>query len=254
MIKRSRVYSLRRRFSLLLHRWHRRIGITASLFLIWMSVSGWLLNHTGALDLAQRQLTGDFIAAHYGLHNEIPTQAYVAAQHWLVVGDDAAALDGKKIDSMFAQPRGMVAFDNNLFVADATKLVLLDASGGLIDNVSVPITIARIGLGCGGVVIASAEKQLVTQDGVAFADCTESPQWSDEAALTKIQHEQIAPLLSSGVTLERVLLDLHSGRFFGAWGPYVVDALGLGLVMLALSGIWMFVRHQHQRRRHAGHH
>lgn len=77
--------------------------------------------------------------------------------------------------------------------------------------------------------IANADRQLVTQDGVAFADCLDSPQWSREAALTKKQRKQLVPLLCSGVSLERVLLDLHSGRFFGSWGPYFVDALGLGL-------------------------
>jgi hypothetical protein len=254
--KTSRPHSLRRRVNLLLHRWHRRIGIAVSIFLIWMAVSGWILNHTDALDLGRRHLTGDFITTHYGIHSDIPDRAYVAGEHWLVVGDEAAVFDAKKIANIFSQPRGMVAINNNLFVADATKVILLDASGELIDNISAPFSIEKIGLGCGGVVIANADKQMVTKDGFAFATCTESPQWSQEAPLTNVQREQLTPLLRAGVSLERVLLDLHSGRFFGAWGPYFVDALGLGLIVLALSGVWLFWRHRHQQRRrqHSGQH
>lgn len=40
----------------------------------------------------------------------------------------------------------MVTIDNNLFVADATQLVLLDASGEPIDNVPAPISIDKIGV------------------------------------------------------------------------------------------------------------
>lgn len=243
MKKSASAYSLRRRLGLLLHRWHRRIGVTVSLFLIWMAVSGWLLNHTSFFELAQRNLTGDFITAHYGIRNEMPEQVFIADKHWLAVGDTVTVVDGKKITTLFSQPRGMVAKDNVLFVADALELVLLDANGELIDKVSAPIAIERIGLGCGGVVIASADKQLVTEEGTTFSSCSDAVQWAREEKLTAEKRAELIPLLRSGVTLERVLLDLHSGRFFGMWGPYVVDAIGLGMIALALSGLWLFARH-----------
>ncbi len=251
MKKTAHAYTLRRRFNLLLHRWHRRIGVTASVFLMWMALSGWLLNHTDGLGLAQRHLSGDFIAAHYGIRSKIPTHAWVADGHWLAVGDEAAVLDGKKIASTFAQARGMVVKNNMLFIADGTELVLLDVTGELIDKGSVSIEMERIGLGCDGVVVANAEKQLVTHDGAAFSDCVGAVQWAHTEVLTAAQRAELTPLLRSGVTLERVLLDLHSGRFFGAWGPYFVDVLGLGMILLALSGVWLFMRqHKHKNLRH----
>jgi hypothetical protein len=38
-----------------------------------------------------------------------------------------------------------------------------------------------------------------------------------------------------GLPLERVLLDIHSGRILGAWGVDAVSVLFLGLV---LTGLW----------------
>ena len=247
MKKIASAYTLRRHFGLLLHRWHRRIGVCVSVFLVWMALSGWLLNHSGSFDLAHRRLTSDFIAAHYGIRNEIPARAFVAGGHWLAVGDGAAVLDGKKIASTFSQPRGMVAKDNVLFIADAVDLVLLDVSGELIDKVASPMAIERIGTGCDGIVIASANKQLVTKDGAIFVECAGAVQWARAEQLAAEKRAALVPLVRTGVTLERALLDLHSGRFFGAWGPYFVDAIGFGMIVLALSGVWLFVRHGARR-------
>jgi hypothetical protein len=248
MKKNTRVYSLRRRLGLLLYRWHRRIGFIASVFLIWMAVSGWLLNHTGSLDLGRRYLINEFITAHYGIRNEIPTRAFITDDHWLAIEADAAVLDGKKIAVNFLHPQGMVEIHDTLFIADTTNLILLDKNGELIDKVSISGAIDRIGVGCGGAVIVNAGKQqLATQDGINFTACDDNVQWSREATLTESQRTIATPLLSSGVTAERVLLDLHSGRFFGAFGPYFVDALGFAMIALALSGIWLFLR-QHKRR------
>ena len=46
--------------------------------------------------------------------------------------------------------------------------------------------------------------------------------------------------LANILTLERVLLDLHSGRIMGAVGPWIMDAAAILLLVLALTGIWMW--------------
>ena len=247
MKKNLHAYSLRRRFGLLLHRWHRRIGVCACLFIVWMALSGWLLNHTAALNLAQRTVTAEVMVAHYGLRTEIPRRALVARAHWLVA-DGIAVLDGKKIEQTMAQPVGMAIHGNILFVATASRLILLDENAALIDNVEMPLArVERIGNGCNGVVIANADTQIATQDGVQWSPCIETIEWAQEVALTPARYAAIAPLFQTGVSLERVLLDLHSGRFFGTWGPYVVDTIGAGMILLAASGLLLFVRHRPKR-------
>lgn len=44
------------------------------------------------------------------------------------------------------------------------------------------------------------------------------------------------------VTWDRVLLDLHTGRFFGEAGIYVMDAAAILLLLLALSGIYNWIK------------
>jgi len=42
--------------------------------------------------------------------------------------------------------------------------------------------------------------------------------------------------------VERVLLDLHSGRFFGRFGPWIFDTIAVLLILLALSGTWIWLK------------
>jgi len=42
------------------------------------------------------------------------------------------------------------------------------------------------------------------------------------------------------ISLERFLLDAHSGRFFGKYGVYVIDIAALLLLILSITGIWLW--------------
>ena len=46
----------------------------------------------------------------------------------------------------------------------------------------------------------------------------------------------------AGLPWERVLLDLHSGRLFGALGPLIMDLAAVALLLLAASGLYNWLR------------
>jgi hypothetical protein len=251
-------HSLRRKFSIFLHRWHRRIGVFASFFVIWMVISGWLLNHTAALQLAQRAVHSPILMQRYGLHADMPQAAFNAGSHWLVATPETMFLDGRKIETIAIQPIGMASIGGNLFIADNSQLILLGFDGAIIDKLSgsaLPIArIEKIGSGCGGVAIASDSNYFVSVDSVRWSNCSGAVEWSSPQTLTAQQQKIIAPIIEPGISLERLLLDLHSGRFLGHWGPYFIDAVGLGLLVLALSGLWMYAQHARRRRHLHRHH
>jgi hypothetical protein len=53
---------------------------------------------------------------------------------------------------------------------------------------------------------------------------------------------------SGGISLETVIVDLHSGRFFGDAGVLFVDIVGLLICLLAFTGLWAWVNHQRLRK------
>jgi hypothetical protein len=65
--------------------------------------------------------------------------------------------------------------------------------------------------------------------------------WSTPTPLAASDREAYAQRLAPGISLQRVLLDLHSGRFLGRFGPLFFDLVATFLTILALSGAWMFL-------------
>lgn len=230
----------------LFYRWHRRIGTTAALFLIWIVISGWMLNHSDSLGLAQHNIHSPALAHWYNLSYQPPRTQFRSKDHWLAATDDTALLDGKNLAVPLSEPLGLIQTDQLVVAANARQLILLSPVGELIDKLettNLPISqIAKIGTGCQGIAIADSQHAFASSDGIDWQACTEEVNWSSPEPLSGSQLQQIEPLLVPGISLEKVVLDLHTGRFFGRFGAYVVDAIGACLLLLALSGLWLFFR------------
>jgi hypothetical protein len=47
---------------------------------------------------------------------------------------------------------------------------------------------------------------------------------------------------------ERVILDAHSGRLFGNLGVWFMDIVALMLILLSVSGIYIWLKFTHKKR------
>jgi uncharacterized iron-regulated membrane protein len=93
-----------------------------------------------------------------------------------------------------------------------------------------------------------ADAQLLEWKQLEPAPDTSSCSFPQEApaALQKTILQQYS---GKGLSLERLLLDAHSGRIFGPLGVIIYDLIALSLGSLALSGLvlWWRVRRNGQR-------
>mgnify|MGYP006981145103 CR=1 FL=1 len=53
---------------------------------------------------------------------------------------------------------------------------------------------------------------------------------------------------SQFLTLERIILDAHSGRIFGLFGVLFMDAVAILLILLSLSGVYIWIRYARAKR------
>jgi hypothetical protein len=239
-----------------IRRWHARIGALAAIFFLLLAASGMMLNHTGVLGLDAQQIRSLPLARWYGLDAEAVPWTYRFGRHVLAWGNGMWLLDGRIVAEDALPPVGLTGLDGLLYIASAESLAVYGADYRLVERVAAsalpagPIT--AIGL-------KDKQLQLRTQAGIFASADTISWKRAAEAGIawsnanpapSALQHELAAQLVP-GISLARLLADLHSGRIFGRYGALVVDALAVLLIVLALSGGWMFVRPRRRLRRHA---
>ena len=61
----------------------------------------------------------------------------------------------------------------------------------------------------------------------------------------------LLPYSRPSVSVQQILVDAHSGRLFGRFGTFFVDAVGIAALLLATSGVWMMWRTSKARRKQA---
>lgn len=245
----------RKRVILACHRW---IGLLAAAFLLLVSLTGVALNHTETLRLDRIEMRAPLILDRYGMSRPSDIQGYRIHDSATIAHLGGQLFyNGEPIASA-GEPVGIVSGDTLTVVATARLLLYLTPEGALIERVGVDQ-------------LPWKELQSVGRDKsdhpVFIAD---NGNWSpDSDWLTFEPHEgsyRVEPLTMAepskdaetellkayqggGVSLYRVLLDLHSGRLFGWGGRTLMDLTAFAVILLVTSGIggWIRKGRNHQR-------
>lgn len=249
--------------------WHQRVGLTAFAFLIWLAVTGMFLARSADLGLDGYRIRWPWLMALYGLAAEPPQSGYVSGVHWLASTHDYTLLDGKPLTPPVRDPRGLVAATGaegnadaagasaaGLFIAGPRSLVLVSTAGARVDELQSPVlplgAIRRVGTLGDAIVIQDLDAWSSTDAGETWTALPAAElgqvRWSQLVALTTEQRERLRPYARPSVTAEQVLVDLHSGQLFGAFGSWIVTAVGALALWLASSGFWMWFGVRRRRR------
>ena len=227
-----------------LRRWHRGGGLLASVFLMVLAVTGVMLNHSSELGLGSRQIRFAPLLAWYGIEGAAEVTSFRLGESWVSCVGDGVYLDLQPLS--VDCPVGAVGSAGMWVVATPRELVLLTEGGELIERLGsaagVPAEISALGREPGGAVVVD------TPDGLSVAD-QELLRWSPQASDTDVswsrpaaippdlRGELLSAYRGSGLSVERLVQDLHSGRLFGRWGVYAVDAAALLCLVLVVSGL-----------------
>jgi PepSY-associated transmembrane protein len=239
---------------LFLRRWHTRIGLTAVVFFLFLAATGVVLNHATGLGLDTQYVHAAWLARWYGISAESPRHAFRWGEHDLIAANGRWALDGRISGEKLPQPIGLVELPDMIVVASGVSLHLYGKDGVLIDRLersALPGTpVQAIGSGADRLVLRTASGTFESRDAVSWSAAPrDAIVWSSPAALSAAERERYEQLLEPGVSVERLLLDVHSGRIAGPYGPLAVDLLAVFLAILSVSGAWLFLKRRHRRER-----
>lgn len=251
---RRRAQQPKRNFTMVLREYHKRFGIFAFIFMGWLGFSGVLMNQSVSWGLDAKRVDWGWLMSMYGLHASPPDTGFVAGSHWLAATPEYTLLDGQPLAQPLPAVLGMVqggaAHDPLLFVASADQVAVLAPDGSVVDTLhdyTLPVaTVRRIG------VTDQTPPRVAIQDLDVYAtldglDWETLPAnaaitWVEPTRLSAERQEQVLPFARPSMPLEQVLIDAHSGRLFGRFGPWVINCVGLSALALSITGIWMMRR------------
>lgn len=206
-------------------RFHRRLGMAFALFFIFIAVTGFMLNHSAALNLDQQQIP-NMLARGYFTQIETPL-GYLLEDKWIYSLDGKLRWNGAKVADCQPTLRSLVVVVDVLALC-GDYLLVLTAQGNLIEEISGFAAIDKLGI--------ADIRRLRADLNLSFTE--KQIHWPEPRALAE---ELVAQYLPS-VSWTKWLLDIHSGSYFGGMGRLFLDLIALLLIISAVSGLYMGLR------------
>lgn len=233
--------------------WHARAGVLAALFFLFLAATGVALNHTDVLQLASKRVGAGWLMHWYGVKSEAPAQGYLFEQGYFVGNRERWVMDGRELPAAPEAVLGAVEIAGLRYVATASALHVYQLDGSLVDKLSGPALpaapISRLGSAGASVLVQTPQGVFASEEGLDWRPgTTQDVAWSQPRALPAAVAAHAAAHFAPSLSLERVLLDVHSGRIFGRYGPLAMDLVALALAALAVSGIWIYLRSIRRRQ------
>jgi hypothetical protein len=228
------------------------MGLSAAAFVLLIAVTGIMLNHSEDFDFDSRHVQTDWVLDRYGIEAPENLTSYLAGERQVTLMGNRLYLHRTRIMGDYRALHGASYIDGIFIIAADNRILLATPPGDIIERLKVEGTVSagieRIGVDTsGGLVVQSpAGRYRADKDFIDWA------QWSgDPASVQWARATSVGPELKASLQrqyrndilpLERLLLDLHSGRFFGPPGPWLFDAAALLLILLSLSGTLIWVK------------
>jgi len=218
-----------------------------------IAVTGIALNHTDSLGLDERKVTSPVLMDRYGMLPDGEPMVYFGGEKVMAAWGGRLLLDGESVadltDGDTLVGAGKVGEGEYAF-ALSDELLVFDDGGVLLDRLD-EMTLSEGKLN--GLGFRGNELVLRTESGEVFG----LVHWME---LQKIDEEGVewfvavdevdegtrdsleAVFRGDGVSLYRVILDLHSGRMFGTIGVILYDLAAVCLIILGITGAMLWFR------------
>jgi len=234
-----------------LRRLHHWFGLASFLFVLILSVTGIALNHAEKLGLGRTFITSSWLLSWYGVESPPPSSSFSVGLDRVTLLGNRLYLGTREAARSIPALTGAVRYDDLILVATDDSLIFLSADAEVVDRLELAGSLSTAIEG-----LARPADQLLLRSGTTvfvYDDSTLQVRMSADPAHTIdwIQASPVPPetlvmlneqYRGTGVSLERLFYDLHSGRLFSLLGVFIMDLVGALLAILSLTGLVLWLR------------
>lgn len=238
------------RLRIWLRRFHRWLGVVLVFFVLLLAVSGIALNHAEAWGLDRRYVGWSWLLDAYGIEAPPPSASFVDGDHRATLLGGRLYFNGVDVAQDVETLSGLAVLDPLVLVGSGGRAYILTTAGEFVQSIDLatelPAAVARVGRADGVAIIESGGRLYRSDpDITVFDDWDEGSKdgvrWSSATSPSAAELEALQNLYRGrGLTAERVLADMHSGRILAVSGPLLIDLVAVFMIVLSVSGLIMW--------------
>lgn len=245
---------LRLKILRLLRPWHRRLGLLGVGFITFLAISGILINHSNDLAIDTNHVEQAWLLDHYGIKTPNHLGRYQFSsnnqQTTFNITDNLLWLGNHKIWESNTPVIAVTEYLNFHVAITQNVLVLISDEGQILEqqdaSTGLPQNISALGVESNQLWLkADGGQYQADEDLIEWQAATslKAIDWITPPSLTGSERQEVALLARSAhLSWEKVLLDLHSGRFFGRAGQLFMDLVAICLLLICCSGFFIWYK------------
>ena len=223
--------------------WHRLLGMFSALPLVWVLLTGVVLNHSDDFGLDAVELESPLVLSAYGMTPKGETMSVTVHGHSITSWDGVVFFDQAPLD-LEGELISALPLPDCVAVVSDRAVLRVDFDGSIIEKIdelslpTVPLLEAGI-LNDRMALRSSAGWHLADADWLEFSDLSETV---TPIELQPLEGGDLKDALRSrwaggGISLSRFVLDLHAGNFLGSFATYFYDFVVLCTLWLIGTGL-----------------
>jgi hypothetical protein len=228
---------------------HRSMGVAVAIFLLLFAATGVMLNHSAQFQLNQRYISWNWLMAHYGIGKVEPDAVFLLDNKIISQFDTQLFIDASPVTHIDRPVLGGITLDDLIVLATDQAIILLTRDGEFIERMGAeagtPAPIQNIGTYHGEPVIQARSGMWRSNFMLDVWEpmSLQGVSWSKPHPMPDSVAKQLKTFFyGKGVSVEQLLIDIHNGRILGAVGVWLVDIIGILLLVLSFTGLWMWGR------------
>ena len=218
-----------------------------------LATTGLPLNHVDDWHLDRQYVSWPWLLDAYGIHTPDPAASFSDQAYRATLIAGTVYFGDKPVAEGEDALKGLVVKDGLAIAGLDDAVLLMTTSGDVVERIDlsslIQAPVERVGRFEDGVVVESGSRLLVSDPDItgfsAPSDTlrAESLKWSRASPVPAAELEALnEQYRGRGITVERLLADLHSGRIVNVAGKLVMDIVAVLVIVLSISGFVLWAR------------